>query len=158
MVGFVQAALTPPSLPDWLAVTSVTAPPATPGIEPRPAKMNAAQMLERLALLKPLAAGNRGPVPAGDPRRVAGEEYAWLIDLAYRQGKREEGNQHDERARALNSIAFAVMTVFASGISMNALAKLLANLLPWKLDVRLPVPGFADGLHPGSYDVYLWYV
>ena len=43
-------------------------------------------MLERLALLKPLAAGNRGPIPADDPRRVAGEEYAWLIDLAFRQG------------------------------------------------------------------------
>src|SRR5437660_5443701 len=35
----------------------------------------------------------------------------------------------DERVRALNSIAFAVMTVFASGISMNALAKLLNQLL-----------------------------
>lgn len=67
-------------------MATVTAPPASPGIEPRPVKMTAAQMLERLALLKPLAAGNRGPVPAGDPRRVAGEEYAWLIDLAYRQG------------------------------------------------------------------------
>ncbi len=31
----------------------------------------------------------------------------------------------DERVRALNSVAFAVMTIFASGISMNALAKLL---------------------------------
>ena len=29
----------------------------------------------------------------------------------------------DERTRGLNSITFAVMTVFASGISMNALAK-----------------------------------
>ncbi|HLH54886.1 MAG TPA: sodium:solute symporter family protein [Verrucomicrobiae bacterium] len=57
----------------------------------------------------------------------------------------------DERVRALNSIAFAVMTVFASGISMNALAKLLANLLPWKLDIRLPL-----GLHIESYDAYLW--
>src|SRR5512138_3918176 len=37
----------------------------------------------------------------------------------------------DERVRALNSIAFAVMTVFASGISMNALAKLLNQLLGW---------------------------
>src|SRR5512133_3212870 len=35
----------------------------------------------------------------------------------------------DERVRALNSIAFAVMTVFASGISMNALAKLLNQIL-----------------------------
>lgn len=67
-------------------MTVATVPPATPGIGPRPAKMNAEQMLERLTLLQPLAAGNRGPIPAGDPRRVAGEEYAWLIDLAYQQG------------------------------------------------------------------------
>src|SRR3974377_515097 len=51
--------------------------------------------------------------------------------------------------RGLNSIAFAVMTVFASGISMNALAKLLATLLPWKFDLNLA------GWHMGSYDVYL---
>src|SRR5271169_4248687 len=38
----------------------------------------------------------------------------------------------DERVRALNSLAFAVMTIFASGISINALAKLLTNLLPWQ--------------------------
>ena len=56
----------------------------------------------------------------------------------------------DERVRALNSVAFAVMTIFASGISMNALAKLLANLLPWQFNVHL---GF---VHLGSYDVYLW--
>ena len=31
----------------------------------------------------------------------------------------------DERTRCLNSISFAVMTVFASGISMHCLAKLL---------------------------------
>jgi len=37
----------------------------------------------------------------------------------------------DERVRCLNSISFAVMTVFASGISMNALAKLLNQLLGW---------------------------
>jgi SSS family solute:Na+ symporter len=36
----------------------------------------------------------------------------------------------DDPRRALNSVAFAVMTIFASGISMNALAKLLTNLLP----------------------------
>jgi SSS family solute:Na+ symporter len=56
----------------------------------------------------------------------------------------------DERVRALNSIAFAVMTIFASGISMNALAKLLTNLLPWQFDLNLGV------VHLGSYDVYLW--
>jgi len=43
----------------------------------------------------------------------------------------------DERVRALNSIAFAVMTIFASGISMNALAKLLNQLLGWDYNVAL---------------------
>jgi solute:Na+ symporter, SSS family len=43
----------------------------------------------------------------------------------------------DERVRALNSVAFAVMTVFASGISMNALAKLLNQLLGWNYDLAL---------------------
>jgi SSS family solute:Na+ symporter len=56
----------------------------------------------------------------------------------------------DERVRALNSIAFAVMTIFASGISMNALAKLLTNLLPWQFDLNAGIA------HLGSYDVYLW--
>ncbi len=56
----------------------------------------------------------------------------------------------DERVRALNSVAFAVMTIFASGISMNALAKLLTNLLPWQWNLNLA------GFHLGSYDIYLW--
>jgi len=56
----------------------------------------------------------------------------------------------DGRVRCLNSIAFAVMTIFASGISMNALAKLLTNLLPWQFAYDF------GGLHLGSYDVYLW--
>src|ERR1700690_1856957 len=43
----------------------------------------------------------------------------------------------DERVRALNAVAFAVMTVFASGISMNALAKLLNQLLGWNYHVAL---------------------
>ncbi len=43
----------------------------------------------------------------------------------------------DERVRALNSVAFAVMTVFASGISMNALAKLLNQLLGWNYHAAL---------------------
>ncbi len=43
----------------------------------------------------------------------------------------------DERTRCLNSISFAVMTVFASGISMNALAKLLHQLLGWNYDLSL---------------------
>ncbi len=43
----------------------------------------------------------------------------------------------DERTRCLNSVSFAVMTVFASGISMNALAKLLHQLLGWNYDISL---------------------
>jgi SSS family solute:Na+ symporter len=43
----------------------------------------------------------------------------------------------DERVRTLNSISFAVMTVFASGISMNALAKLLHLLLGWNYNASL---------------------
>ncbi len=43
----------------------------------------------------------------------------------------------DERVRALNSIAFAVMTVFASGISMHALATLLNQLLGWNYNGAL---------------------
>jgi SSS family solute:Na+ symporter len=45
----------------------------------------------------------------------------------------------DERTRCLNSISFAVMTVFASGISMNALAKLLRQLLGWNYNFSLLV-------------------
>jgi SSS family solute:Na+ symporter len=55
----------------------------------------------------------------------------------------------DERVRGLNAIAFAVMTIFASGISMDALAKLLTNLLPWQFAYNLGT------VHLGSYDVYL---
>jgi len=43
----------------------------------------------------------------------------------------------DERTRAFNSMTFAVMTVFASGISMNALAKLLHQLLGWNYHAAL---------------------
>ena len=43
----------------------------------------------------------------------------------------------DERVRCLNSLSFAVMTVFASGISMNALAKLLNQLLGWNYHISL---------------------
>jgi SSS family solute:Na+ symporter len=43
----------------------------------------------------------------------------------------------DERVRCLNSLAFAVMTIFASGISMNALAKLLNQLLGWDYNLAL---------------------
>ena len=43
----------------------------------------------------------------------------------------------DERTRCFNSLTFAVMTIFASGISMNALAKLLNQLLGWNYDISL---------------------
>ena len=43
----------------------------------------------------------------------------------------------DERVRCLNAVAFAVMTVFMSGISMNALAKLLHLLLGWNYNWSL---------------------
>ena len=42
----------------------------------------------------------------------------------------------DERVRGLNAIAFAVMTIFASGISMDALAKLLNQLARLELQLR----------------------
>jgi solute:Na+ symporter, SSS family len=43
----------------------------------------------------------------------------------------------DERTRCLNSLSFAVMTVFASGISMDALSRLLEQLLHWNYHVSL---------------------
>jgi SSS family solute:Na+ symporter len=43
----------------------------------------------------------------------------------------------DDRVRCFNAITFAVMTVFASGISMNALAKLLHQLLGWDYNLSL---------------------
>jgi len=45
----------------------------------------------------------------------------------------------DERTRCFNSMTFAVMTVFASGISMNALAQLLHSLLGWNYDLSLVI-------------------
>jgi len=41
----------------------------------------------------------------------------------------------DEKTRALNAITFAVMTVFSSGISLYALAKLLEVILHWNFDL-----------------------
>jgi SSS family solute:Na+ symporter len=48
----------------------------------------------------------------------------------------------DERARAFNSVSFAIMTIFASGISLNALAKLLNQLLGWEYNICLWVCSF----------------
>ena len=43
----------------------------------------------------------------------------------------------DEKTRALNAISFAVMTIFSSGISMYALAKLLELVLGWPFDASI---------------------
>src|SRR5215216_490767 len=40
----------------------------------------------------------------------------------------------DEKTRTFNALTFAVMTVFSSGISMFALAKLLNAILGWNFD------------------------
>ena len=55
----------------------------------------------------------------------------------------------DGRVRCFNSISFAVMTVFASGISMDALARMLTFLMPWKAEHTIAGHVF------GSYDFYL---
>ena len=55
----------------------------------------------------------------------------------------------DGRVRCFNSISFAIMTVFASGISMDALARMLSFLLPWKFEY--PIMGHIFG----TYDIYL---
>jgi SSS family solute:Na+ symporter len=43
----------------------------------------------------------------------------------------------DEKTRGLNAISFAVMTVFSSGISLYALARLLEIILGWDFDVSI---------------------
>lgn len=43
----------------------------------------------------------------------------------------------DEKTRGLNAVTFAVMTVFSSGISLYALAKLLEVILKWDFDVSI---------------------
>jgi len=41
----------------------------------------------------------------------------------------------DEKTRALNALTFAAMTIFSSGISLYALAKLLEVILQWNFDL-----------------------
>ncbi|OYW04583.1 MAG: Na+/galactose cotransporter, partial [Acidobacteria bacterium 37-65-4] len=43
----------------------------------------------------------------------------------------------DEKTRAFNALTFAVMTVFSSGISMYALAKLLELVLGWNFNTSI---------------------
>src|SRR5690349_21867453 len=45
----------------------------------------------------------------------------------------------DEKTRTFNAITFAVMTVFSSGISMFALAKLLNAILGWNFDACIVI-------------------
>src|SRR5881397_1232989 len=43
----------------------------------------------------------------------------------------------DEKTRALNAITFAVMTIFSSGISMYALAKLFELVIGWSFHASI---------------------
>src|ERR1700744_3861241 len=45
----------------------------------------------------------------------------------------------DEKTRGLNAISFAVMTVFSSGISMHALARLFEILLGWNYNLNIVI-------------------
>lgn len=47
----------------------------------------------------------------------------------------------DEKTRGLNAVSFALMTVFSSGISMFALARLLELILGWPFDVSVWLSG-----------------
>lgn len=68
----------------------------------------------------------------------------------------------DEKTRGLNAISFAVMTVFSSGISLYALAKLLEIILNWDFDVSIWVSAgivmvytFLGGLTSAVYNEVL---
>lgn len=68
----------------------------------------------------------------------------------------------DEKTRGLNAISFAVMTVFSSGISLYALAKLLEVILHWNFDISIWVAAgivmlytFLGGLTSAVYNEVL---
>jgi len=68
----------------------------------------------------------------------------------------------DEKTRGFNAISFAVMTVFSSGISMYALAKLLGILLGWDFNVSILISAaivliyiFMGGLTSAIYNEVL---
>jgi SSS family solute:Na+ symporter len=68
----------------------------------------------------------------------------------------------DEKTRGLNAITFAVMTVFSSGISLFALAKLLEVVLGWDFDVSIWIAAgivliytFVGGLTSAVYNEVL---
>ena len=68
----------------------------------------------------------------------------------------------DEKTRGFNAVSFAVMTVFSSGISMYALAKLLGILLGWNFHVSIAIAAlivlgyiFLGGLTSAIYNEVL---
>jgi len=56
----------------------------------------------------------------------------------------------DEKTRGFNAFAFAIMTVFSSGISMYALALLAQVIIPLQIDWNFL------GMQIGEFDVYLF--
>jgi SSS family solute:Na+ symporter len=70
--------------------------------------------------------------------------------------------RYDEKTRGFNAISFAVMTVFSSGISMYALAKLMELLLGWNFNLSIVISGaivlayiFLGGLTSAIYNEVL---
>src|SRR5436305_7159837 len=68
----------------------------------------------------------------------------------------------DEKTRGFNAISFAVMTVFSSGISLHALAKLLELLLGWDYNISIAISAlivlvyiFLGGLTSAIYNEVL---
>ena len=68
----------------------------------------------------------------------------------------------DEKTRGFNAISFAVMTIFSSGISLHALAKLLEILLGWNYDACIAISAsivlvyiFLGGLTSAIYNEVL---
>ncbi len=68
----------------------------------------------------------------------------------------------DEKTRGFNALSFAVMTVFSSGISMHALARLLQTLLNWDYNASIAISAiivlvyiFLGGLTSAIYNEVL---
>src|SRR5438094_4587616 len=68
----------------------------------------------------------------------------------------------DEKTRGFNAISFAVMTVFSSGISMHALARLMETLLGWNYGLSIAISAiivlvyiFMGGLTSAIYNAVL---
>lgn len=68
----------------------------------------------------------------------------------------------DEKTRTFNALSFAFMTVFSSGISMFALAKLLNAILGWNFDACILISGlvvliyiYSGGLTSAIYNEVL---